>query len=508
MKKNKFENKWLKKEKYILFYFSFNFIIIFNLFILSKPYIVLPFKIQFPKNYENITQTFNDLLDNKLIVTFQMGNPKKNIDFYASMNDYIYYLEEGSCNSEYTSSSYYYTESKTFAENKNNKFCGVKLDEYHLGSDSFYLYQDIGLKTDIENKMDFYYGIKNENKNKNDKRICGTIGFKIANDPFRFYDYENFITTLKQNKIINSYSWYVHYFDNKINNFDGAIILDIFNPKFFEDFPYLKKDDDYNTINAKDLQSILAWTFEFDKIYYNYNDTNVDIKLISAGLAFETDFIHCPEAYFASIQKFFFNPLLADKICFLIEDRYNYIYCDKQRFEKYKQIFPSLFFKNSGLNKTYILNSEDLFKDCGKYYFFMIIQPKYGYKIWTLGKIFMKKSKFYFDSNKKLIGYFEGVDKKINVEKNDSKTNFFDKIKWYIFIAIGIAVGIFIGNRIREKARKLRANELEDNYEYLENKAKDNNSDTNKDNNDNNINTNNNSNYNEIKTTQLYNINE
>ena len=57
----------------------------------------------------------------------------------------------------------------------------------------------------------------------------------------------------------------------------------------------------------------------------------------------------------------------------------------------------------------------------------------------------------------------------INNHKKKSDKNFFDKIKYYIFIIIGLIIGIFIGKKIREKARKLRANELEDNYEYLEN---------------------------------------
>ena len=156
--------------------------------------------------------------------------------------------------------------------------------------------------------------------------------------------------------------------------------------------PCLQKLDDYNTINAKDIESILAWTFEFDKIYYNSNDTKIDIQIVNSGLAFETDFIHCPQVYFDSIKKYFFEPLLKDKICFLIENRYYYIYCEKQSFEKYKKDFPSLYFKSSGLNKTYELKSDEVFKDCGKYYFFMIIQPKYSYKVWTLGKIFMRKT--------------------------------------------------------------------------------------------------------------------
>ena len=482
---------------------AYYLLIILLIFKSSKSYIVLPFKIYETKNYENITKLFNELLDNKLIITLPMGNPKKNMDFYASMNEYIYYLEEGSCNNDYPQlSSYIYTQSETFNETKDKAFCGVKLDECHLGTDFLYLYQDINLKDQKEINVKFYYGNRKDNTNNN-KKICGKLGFKILNSPFRFYEYENFITILKQNGIVNSYSWYIHYFENKKNDFNGAIIFDIFNPKFFEDFPCLQKLDDYNTINAKDIESILAWTFEFDKIYYNSNDTKIDIQIVNSGLAFETDFIHCPQVYFDSIKKYFFEPLLKDKICFLIEDRYYYIYCEKQSFEKYKKDFPSLYFKSSGLNKTYELKSDEVFKDCGKYYFFMIIQPKYSYKVWTLGKIFMRKNNFYFDCNKKIIGYFDKVEV---IKEKSSIGNFFDKIKWYIFIVIGIIIGIFIGKKIREKSRKLRANELEDNYEYLENQAKGIESGNIIDN-DSSINTQTISNYSEIKS-QLYNYNE
>ena len=137
----------------------------------------------------------------------------------------------------------------------------------------------------------------------------------------------------------------------------------------------MKKEDDYNTKNVKDIEGILAWTFEFDKIYYTTNNnTIIDIQIVNSGLAFETNFLHCPEVYFESIKNNFFYSLFEDNICHLIEEKYNYIYCDKQIFSKYKKNFPSLIFKSLGLNKTYILNSDDLFKDCGDYFLFMIIQ--------------------------------------------------------------------------------------------------------------------------------------
>ena len=472
-------------------------IIIFCLYKITQSYIVLPFKYSFPKNEDNITKIFNKLLDNKLMITLPIGTPRKNLNFYASMNEYIYYLEEGICNNDYNIDSLYnIIESKSFKE-KNKTFCGVKLDKCYLGEDILYLYQDINLKTVKEIPLVFYYGIREENIIKNDKKLCGILGFKIGNGPFKFYDYDNFITLLKKNNIINSYSWYIHFFDekNKINNFDGAIIFDIFNPQFFADFPLLKKCDDYNTINTKDLEGILAWTFNFDKIYYIFNETKIEIQIVNVGLAFETDFIHSPEIYFESIEKNFFDIYFKSDICFLINERYSYIYCDKNKFEKYKRAFPSLIFKSFGLNKTYELNSEILFKDLGNILLFMIIKPKYSYKIWKLGKTFIKNNNIFFDSNKKIIGYFDIIEKRSEYSSNKST---FNKIKWILFIAVGIIVGIFVGKNIREKSRKLRANELEDNYEYLENKI-------NNDKND--FNTKNISNYNEIKT-KLYDNND
>ena len=48
----------------------YHFIIFFNLFINIDTYIVLPFKIYSPKISDNITKIFNELLDNKLIITY------------------------------------------------------------------------------------------------------------------------------------------------------------------------------------------------------------------------------------------------------------------------------------------------------------------------------------------------------------------------------------------------------------------------------------------------------
>ena len=115
------------------------------------------------------------------------------MDFYASMNEYIYYLEEGSCNRDYTLSSLYnYNDSKTFVGPK----------KYDLGNDLIYLYDNINLKSMKETELIFYYGQRNDNIYKNNKEICGHLGFKLTNNPYRLYDYENFMNLLKQHQII------------------------------------------------------------------------------------------------------------------------------------------------------------------------------------------------------------------------------------------------------------------------------------------------------------------
>ena len=129
-------------------FFTYLIIIFFTLFKSSESYIVLPFKINYPKIFDNITKVFNELLDNKLMITLPFGTPQKNVDFYASMNEYIYFLEESSNNKDNDfskSNSYNFKESKTF-NNKTKTFSIIQLKQCYLGEDNIYVYEDINIK--------------------------------------------------------------------------------------------------------------------------------------------------------------------------------------------------------------------------------------------------------------------------------------------------------------------------------------------------------------------------
>ena len=452
-----------------------NYFIIFYLILIiinfkcNFSYIVLPFKFQTFSNTENITEIVYNLINNKLIIPLTIGNPQKNIEFYSSMNEYIYYLEEDSCLNN-ISSSYIYENSKSFSKIRKVEDCPIFPYLCSICSDSIYIYEDIYLKNKIEiSSFIFYLLNKNNDNNKKDKPLCGKIGFKLENSPYRMYEYENFIGILKRKSIINSYSWYVHYFEKpmkyKENKFyDGAIIIDIFNKKFYDDFPYFKANNDYKYAKAKDLERILSWTFSLSNIYFSLNDSKIEINNRNAGLAFEIDFILCPQEYFEFIKSNFFDYFIKNNICFLVEGKYSYIYCNTNLFKKYVNKFPTLYFQSYELNKTFILDKDDLFKEYNNNLLFMIIYEKYSNKLWALGKIFMKKYNFYFDNDKKVIGCFE---KTIPQKENKKNINIF---KWILFIILGIIIGFIIGTKIKDKNRKLRANELEDKFDYLTNK--------------------------------------
>ena len=195
----------------------FIYLIIISLIELDNTYIVLPFKFRKSPKISNLTELIYNLVTNNLIISLPFGDQKQNIDFYASMNLYLYYLEEGSCLPD-SSPTYYFNNSKSFKFDKNLTFCSVKLDKCALGREKLYFYQDINLKSTIElSDFLFYYGYKDNNINKNNKQICGKLGFQIDNLPYFYYEYDNFIKMMKKKELINSYSWYIHYYEKPLS---------------------------------------------------------------------------------------------------------------------------------------------------------------------------------------------------------------------------------------------------------------------------------------------------
>ena len=84
--------------------------------------------------------------------------------------------------------------------------------------------------------------------------------------------------------------------------------------------------------------------------------------------------------------------------------------------------------------------------------------------------VFLKKYQFIFDNDQKTITYINKTlinDDKKDIKNNDSNILIL-KIMIIIFLIIGFILGLFFGKKLWDKNRKKRANELDDDYDYVD----------------------------------------
>ena len=109
-----------------------------------------------------------------------------------------------------------------------------------------------------------------------------------------------------------------------------------------------------------------------------------------------------------------------------------------------------------------------MFFEYNDYYYFVIYFPQisYNYNHFRLGKPFFKKYLITFNQDKKMIGYYKTIIKEKNINFNINKKY----IPWIITIisVIGMLImGFYILYYRPFRLRKKRANELEDEYDYI-----------------------------------------
>ena len=133
-----------------------------------------------------------------------------------------------------------------------------------------------------------------------------------------------------------------------------------------------------------------------------------------------------------------------------------YVYCDKNTNIK---LLPSLNFFHKEFNFTFTLNYQDLFleKD-DKYCLLVIFNHIHAFQDWTLGKPFMTKYEFIFNTEKTTIGFYTNF-------KDSSSSIGFKIIIVFIIIIIGLIY--FINQILKLKRRKARKNEIEEVFDYI-----------------------------------------
>ena len=459
----------------------------------SNNYIIFPFKtttIPFKERQNATIKSIENFLSqiniNQLYTTISFGNPPKSIDFYLSMQQSVFSILSNNC-LKGSESSYDPKLSSKFNNQSSYHISFGKISKACLANDECTFYNDLKLSKNYSFDA-FLFLLGNNSSPENEdfidsNRLCGTVGlmrYSYNTD----YTINNLIYYLKQNKVIDSYTFGIYYFDNE-NSFDiaqdirdkyeGFFIVGISNNTYLDIF---KTHEIYNSY----LSSTINWSIKFNKIFFN--DSQYEIMCSNDTMIYfvmDYNYISCDEQYYNNIKNYFFKSYLEKNICSeesisVTYEGYNYMIVCNSGIKNNLTSFPKLFFHSKDLSFTFNLDYKDLFLENENKIYFLIIYKQTLKSIWNVGKIFLKKYPFIFDFDNKMISFvhldkYRDSKKDAKNDDNNHAYNFWETIKIYIFIfllIIAVIIGVIIGKLIWKKKRKTRANELDDNYEYIE----------------------------------------
>jgi hypothetical protein len=286
---------------------------------------------------------------------------------------------------------------------------------------------------------------------------------------------------MKRNKIISDYYFTIKYNDNN----SGNIIIGNLPHKYDSNY----NEDDFRDIYSEFKDFDFTWKFKLDSIYIAEGKNSTKKKDLGGGnygyLKIEKGIIEGTSGYRTTLLSYFMQEKIDKKLCFEVskETDNNYIsyYCTKE--VDISQL-KNIYFYNKELDFTFELTYKDLFyfneKD-GNYYFLVVFLNEYDewdYSsfYWTFGEPLIKKYQFVFNQNSKRIGLYTSIGDNNNNNKNINNGTWWSRSKWYLlliillfifFVSLAIVLILYFKNKPK---RKIKANELDEDYEYSSSK--------------------------------------
>ena len=416
--------------KYIIIFNMFY--ILFNLNII-KSEIIIPFMRSKTLEYNN---NFIDyIIHNNIYVTIPIGNPSQFIKFNVTM--------KSSSISITSFNNYNYKDSNTYyAIEDEREIYKYKFKNGFEATDNFL----------INNKQcNFSFLFVTEMLEDFDI-ILGEIGLKIYEQ--NLYNKMNIILQLKQLDLINSYGFGFQYAEE----YKGNLILGI---------NYNK--DEYNIINNGIENIFDSYNIKFNHIIIG---NEKELKYIKVNILIDLFGFIGTQEYLEIIKNKFFNPLLNEKKCFIVNDEKedsNFFYIKCQKNIDLKK-FPNLSFLSYDLKMYFNFTYQDLFKLNDDFYYFLIVFRILddNNSFWELGEIFFRKYNLLFDLDKKIIGFpiIKSNYKKNEINKKEKSRIYKSFIIFlnFILICIIIFLILFILLLIKKKKIKNRIKEINNNY--------------------------------------------
>lgn len=396
---------------------------------------------------------------------------------------------------------------KSSEGNKNQQNILKESQDHVKGEFTILMSKNLPKKSDIKDKKNFNYI---------------EIGFQVPlKQEKNKLNTPSFIEQLKRNGLIDNYIWNIFFFNDENNiktdydsfynkdndEYEGVFVLGAPPHKYIKNkFKEENLIEEYTYIDKNIETDWLQWGISFDEIYYFKNKTEKEKNwIMTTKVIFDLgiSYIIAPNEVFNRINYYYFNELIKNKICHLTSIKsYYMIYCNETFYAKgYIKKIPDLNFYSKKYDYNFILNYNDLFSSIqrGRYYIFNIIfeceedGDEYEYFFgnkWIFGRIFFKKYQMTFDSDSKLIGFyntkktqniFPNDKEKIDRDNEDNQSNKKQSetfMKNIILVTIGgvififlFSMFIFIVKKILLKngfvlARKKHVNEINDDFEY------------------------------------------
>ena len=400
---------------------------LFSLFKYFNSYLLFPI---FSKENPELNYIEN-LINSSIYTNISIGTPIQTIPMNIKLDDKYFYISGNEI------SIHNYEENKSLSLNKKESqrnFYDGNLKSGIISNDTFYF---VSNKEKNIKKEKFGFILSTNLLNMTKPNV---LGLKI--NPTSYYDDGNFMYYLKYNNLIEYYIFTMTFLDfNK-----GELLIG--------EYPHDYNSKDYNENNFVTSRTgrnnfYPIWEISISNIFINEEILDENNY---GTLDIESVCLVGNNIYQNKIYDLFFKQLINNNMCFekysKFSDEFYYYFCKENVNIKN---FPNLNFYNKEMNIFFNFTYEDLFVLKDNNLYFLIVFKKNGLKGWNLGRLFMKKYSFLYDTNRKLIGYYKPIK------------NTYSIIFTFIIIILGIIIimlVIYLIYILKNKKKKLFAREL------------------------------------------------
>ena len=433
----------------LLIIFIWNFACVFNYFVLDL------------YTHEKDNSYF-------LYSVIDVGEPTKTIFAEISSDSYGVRLYNNECNVDVSESKYDVRSSKSL-----NIFPSERR-MYDNDKEIFFAREIIYFKNENNKKFGVDLNlIYAANKRESSKNTCAVFGLKLSDNNNILYG-NNIINQLREHKLIKSHNWFIVFKEqNKYGIKKDPTTTSNASAQFYIG---LEPHDIFVSYDPNNLVYVSSnfgasrhgWDLLFEEIFYYEKGDKVKINKgdVFGSLVFDDKYLTAPREYMAEIEQKCFKEYFRSDRCFnSIINNYYYIICNSLNLDlnKFYSEFSTLHFFNKQLNFTFELTGKELFTPNNTDLIFNL-RFSSGLNHWKIGSIFLKKYLFTFNSDNKMIGFYND-EYFYSREITTGNNSFFGCFVYCtMFLTAAFITGVFVSKTIYKKRKK--ANEIDEDFGY------------------------------------------